>query len=433
MAPFPSSNRLTVVPLLASFAILLAMPASAELTEADQAELRARELELENRKASLGLAKAKLEAIQEKLKAQEAFIGNLNDAITGKGRTMPAEEEIAVEDDGSLPAGFLTEVTPRIVVIEGDKGNGTGFLCRTDGELWVYTAAHVLSGNSKVTVRDSGGKLYRDFEFIEAADGVDLVRLKLVAGDHRGLELATGTDAPDVGDTIVAIGNSLGTGSLSGEPGRILSITEDMWEVDAEIIPGNSGGPVLSLESGKVVGIVTHLIISKQRSRLKPDTETQVKRFAARLDRKWEWRKLPVARFVKEWRHIETMNRDSSIAWASIYLMHAGAQTHANRNPSYRSSYVPDPKLVAMAESVLAENGNHFHVQRMNAWLKRFRESGPTQQNMVIGEGNKVIDRILEDIRLKDDGPKEDDFSWFHREMFKEELEWRKKLTDTAD
>ena len=131
--------------------------------------------------------------------------------------------------------------------------------------MWVYTAAHVLSGNRTIAVRDNTGRTYRDFEFIECAEGVDLSASSRRTPAWKDSICPPPDSAPKIGEIIVAIGNSLGAGSLSGEPGHILSVQEDMWEVDAEIIPGNSGGPVISLESGDVVGIVTHLTIKRAR------------------------------------------------------------------------------------------------------------------------------------------------------------------------
>jgi serine protease Do len=387
------------------------------LTQSHKTLLAKKEAELASQQASVDEAKTKLALIREKIKKQDSLINDLTAALEEKEK---AQKE--ADSGKSLPAGFLSAVTPRIVIIEGNKGNGTGFLCESGGEVWVYTAAHVLSGNTTISVRDSTGRTYRDFEYVECAEGVDLVRLKPKDASFKGLEIVSATEAPAVDDLIVAVGNSLGTGSLSGEPGRILSIGDDMWELDAEIIPGNSGGPVLSLDTGKVVGIVTHLIIYSKGVKDKPNASKQVKRYAARLDKEWEWRKMPIARFVKEWQHIETMERDSSIAWASVYLMLTGPEAKG-------ANTATDPALVEEAEAILARDRNHFQVQRVHEWLKRFRAAGHTQFNALITEGNKIIDRNLEEIRLKENAPNADDFSWYHRRMFEEQTEWRERLT----
>lgn len=397
---------------------------------AQQQRARIQELEglADSEEALLGRTLKKVKELEEKLKAQETVVATLAADVASKEKEL---QERQAKENGrdangqpiikkraiNLPVKFVTEVTPRVVIIEGDRGKGTGFLCVSDDQLWVYTAAHVLSGNRQITVRDSSGRVYREFEYLECAEGVDLVRLKPKNPDFQGLELVSPEEAPKIGDLIVAVGNSLGTGSLSGEPGRVRSINKEMWEVDAEIIPGNSGGPVLALDTGKVVGIVTHLIINRGEGQEFRSKAPEVKRFAARLDKKWEWRRMPVSRFVKEWDHIGKMNRDSSIAWAAICLMHSG------RNPNM------DPKVREMAQSIIAEEREHLQVQRVDMWLKRYGRADRLQGKEMIDDGNAIISRILDEIRLKSNELEPGDFSWYHRQSYEFELKWRNKLS----
>lgn len=410
--------------------------AEGQFSQEQRDRIKAKQDQLLEIQASIELTRAKIAALKEKIESQKEGMTTLSAEIKGK------EQELLIQMGGQvagsaggatkegskidLPAKFIAEVTPRIVIIEGDKGSGTGFLCRSGGDVWVYTAAHVLSGNRTITVRDNAGRTYRDFEFLECAEGVDLVRLKPKDAGLDGLDLVLTDHAPKVGEIIVAIGNSLGAGSLSGEPGHIMSVQEDMWEVDAEIIPGNSGGPVISFESGKVVGIVTHLTIARGRDQNSSagTVKAEVKRFAARLDKKWEWRRMPVSRFVKEWQHIDAMDRESSIAWASVYLMHTGPQGQIGQQNR------TDPDQVKLAQSILARDRGHMQVQRVDDWLKRYRAAGSVRHSELIEEGNKIIERNLDEIRLKDNAPKAADFSWFHRQSFEAEIAWRKRLTD---
>jgi serine protease Do len=402
--------------------------ARGDFSEEQQAGIQLKRDELVAINSNIDLARAKVAAIQAKIAGQKDLIATLTARIEGKNpelASLAGGGSGDTDSKGRLPAGFIAEVTPRIVIIEGDKGNGTGFLCRSGDEVWVYTAAHVLSGNRTITVRDNTGRAYRDFEFLECAEGVDLVRLKPKDTGLEGLDLVLPDLAPKVGDVIVAIGNSLGAGSLTGEPGTIRSIQDDMWEVDAEIIPGNSGGPVISYKSGRVVGIVTHLTIALDKENSTPlgiDKKPEVKRFAARLDKDWKWRRIPVSRFVKEWEHIENMNRTSSIAWASIYMMHTGPS--ANPGSSSRT----DPEQVRLAQAILARDRNHMQVQRVDDWLKRYRAAGSVRQGELIKEGNAIIARNLDEIRFKENGPKASDFSWFHRQSYEAEVAFRNRL-----
>jgi|GEM_PF-2381457 len=46
---------------------------------------------------------------------------------------------------------------------------------------------------------------------------------------------------------------------------------------------------------------------------------------------------------------------------------------------------------------------------------------------------NSAIDRSLAEIRLKGNQPKAEDFSWFHRQSFAQQLDWRQRLTAKLD
>ena len=429
-----------------------------------QEELKQQEqdlrVELAEREISRDASVAKVEAAQEQLRAQETAIAALNTSVALKMQEInklktaepsPAEIEVPSEEEEkkqSLPDKFLSEMTPKVVVIEGDQGSGTGFLCEVDGQVWIYTAAHVLSGNNKIKVRDNEGRIYKDFDYLESAEGVDLVRLKLKNHDVKGLSLVSPKEAPKEGDVIVAIGNSLGTGSLSGEPGKIMKVEEDMWEVDAEIIPGNSGGPILSLEKGKVVGIVTHLIIHRREGEDSLHGKSETKRFAARLDKEWEWRRMPVANFVKEWKYIDKMNHDSAIAWATIYLMQVKSNLGQGSRYSQQGSYGQQDSrydqrtaeqrraeqkayfaLNKIAEEIIAREPKHFYVQRMKSFVKKAKGVRRSTRNALIAEGNTIRKKIQDEIRLDAYDPEAKDFSWYHRKSYESARNWRIKLT----
>jgi hypothetical protein len=135
---------------------------------------------------------------------------------------------------------------------------------------------------------------------------------------------------------------------------------------------------------------------------------------------------MPVSRFVREWEHIEAMDRESSIAWASIYLMHTGPVARR------RSQDTIDPEQVKLAEAILARDRQHIQAQRVDEWLKRYRTAGSVRHNELIEEGNQIIGRNLDEIRLKANAPKSADFSWYHRQSYEAEVSWREKLTDRS-
>lgn len=145
-------------------------------------------------------------------------------------------------------------------------GAGTGFFISEDG--LILTNKHVVSDEqASYTVITSEGKSL-DAKVLARDPINDLALVKVDMQNAPKLELAV-VD-PQVGQRVIAIGNSLGqydntvtTGIVSGI-GRSITAggngaseqLEGVIQTDAAINPGNSGGPLLNV-SGEVIGINT--------------------------------------------------------------------------------------------------------------------------------------------------------------------------------
>jgi len=146
-------------------------------------------------------------------------------------------------------------------------GLGSGVIISADGK--VLTSAHV------VQTADSVGAVLSDGQMIPAtvisstllAD-VALLQLEKVPGGV-GVAVLGNSDKTDVGDEVFIVGApyglsySLTAGHISGRhrSGKVIwGLTElELFQTDAAINSGNSGGPVFNLK-GEVVGIVSQLL-----------------------------------------------------------------------------------------------------------------------------------------------------------------------------
>ncbi len=151
---------------------------------------------------------------------------------------------------------------------------GTGIIISADG--LIVTNRHVVpAGTSSVNVTLSDGTQYNNVQVLgrtSDTDSLDIAFLKIQDTKGKKLVPATLGDSSkmQVGDTVVAIGNALGqfqntvtTGIISGY-GRSIQASdgsgansenlEDLFQTDAAINEGNSGGPLVNL-NGEVIGI----------------------------------------------------------------------------------------------------------------------------------------------------------------------------------
>jgi serine protease Do len=148
------------------------------------------------------------------------------------------------------------------------KGLGTGFFVDKDGTI--VTNNHVIEVDGAVattiSVKTSDDKVL-PARVVGRDPLTDLAALKVEMKDAPSLNLGD-SDALEVGDWVVAIGNpfglnhtvSAGIVSAKGRTKEDVPLDPsgyyDFIQTDASINPGNSGGPLLNLK-GEVVGVNT--------------------------------------------------------------------------------------------------------------------------------------------------------------------------------
>jgi S1-C subfamily serine protease len=143
---------------------------------------------------------------------------------------------------------------------------GSGFVYDNQGHI--ITNDHVVGGSkivditfvdgNRYTAKVVGTDIYSDLAVVQITDNATQRLKPLLIGNSSKLE---------VGDPVIAIGNSFGlrdtmTTGIVSQIGRLLPSSElgfsipDAIQTDAPINPGNSGGPLLNMQ-GQVIGINT--------------------------------------------------------------------------------------------------------------------------------------------------------------------------------
>lgn len=165
------------------------------------------------------------------------------------------------------PFGFFFQPTPKTGETEKQKvGGGSGFLVTNSG--MIVTNRHVvedLTADYTVVMNDS--KEYP--AKILARDNIQDVAVIKIEGDNFPTLPLGDSDQMKIGQTVVAIGNSLGEFSNTVSKGIISGLgrslvagsslggaeqLKNIIQTDAAINPGNSGGPLLNI-NGEVVGV----------------------------------------------------------------------------------------------------------------------------------------------------------------------------------
>jgi len=204
----------------------------------------------------------------------------LNEEETPISVQSGIQDAAPIATAGALPAstiyenackqvvGITTEVNTNFFGIYSSSAvSGSGFIVSDDG--YILTNYHVVEyaylGKTTVDVILHDGTRYEAVIVGVEADN-DVAVLKVEAG---GLSPAPFGDSNElkVGDVVYAVGNPLGELEFSMTTGNVSALdrlisTEansdaiNMFQIDAAVNSGNSGGPVYNAK-GEVVGIVT--------------------------------------------------------------------------------------------------------------------------------------------------------------------------------
>ena len=130
---------------------------------------------------------------------------------------------------------------------------------------FVLSNHHVVARAESVMVTLKDNRRF-EAEVLGSDPGTDIALLRIEADGLTALPIGD-SDALEVGDFVIAIGNPFGLGqtvtsgivSALGRSGINVEGYEDFIQTDASINPGNSGGALVSLH-GELVGINTAII-----------------------------------------------------------------------------------------------------------------------------------------------------------------------------
>ncbi|MDG5774944.1 trypsin-like peptidase domain-containing protein [Haloarculaceae archaeon H-GB2-1] len=188
-----------------------------------------------------------------------------SDATANEQPTQTPAEEALPDSDASYTQAYRNTVESvveiRVKTASGSFGQGSGFVY---DDRHLVTNQHVVDGASDVHVRFhdggwqradlAGADVYSDLAVLEIRDRPDSASpVSLVESD------------PAIGTEVIAIGNPFGyTGSVSA--GIVSGVDRtlpaangfsipDAIQTDAAVNPGNSGGPLVTLD-GDGVGVI---------------------------------------------------------------------------------------------------------------------------------------------------------------------------------
>ncbi len=154
---------------------------------------------------------------------------------------------------------LVASVRPAVVCIQTNSGSGSGFIINEHGTI--VTNRHVVGRDPRVMVRlDDGRRISGRVSRVHPA--ADLAIVRITAPHLQSVPLADSHRVP-VGASVAAFGFP-----LDSSIGPEITVTEGIvsakrsrhgyqeLQTSAAVNPGNSGGPLVDVATGGVVGVI---------------------------------------------------------------------------------------------------------------------------------------------------------------------------------
>ncbi len=189
------------------------------------------------------------------------------------------------------------------VTIRGLASSGSGFFFKAkNGKTYIATNKHVVEDAISIEIRDIDDDVFKPVK-IWVDPNRDVALIEFDGGKknpHHVLLADMNVSEMSFGREIVAYGDSDGADTIVALEGKLLGIGPSTIEIDAQLIKGNSGGPVVDQRTGAVLGISTFLKSLGQAPENAKGTrfEGKIRRFGTRIDN-LKFENLRVADYIK--------------------------------------------------------------------------------------------------------------------------------------
>jgi hypothetical protein len=297
------------------------------IQEENSANIEEREKEMSEKEDALNTKQNETAEEIRKLTQERDTAVQERDNLKNIAARAEAALKKSLPKDASSPghADFdpikVPKITDAVATVTGDKSSGSGVVVSADGKIYLYTAAQVVSGNSRLSVSNSAGFKFSKFGNLEVADGAEIVRLELLdAADAAVLQLVPEDTKVTSNTSITGIGSSVTSGTVTGERGKAISQSGDFIECDAPMIQGKIGGMLLENTTGKVLAIITNSGAERTNPIATPNATAESLFRACRLNRKLQWKAMTVKAFLDDAKKIIDADRMTRVCQTLVGL-----------------------------------------------------------------------------------------------------------------
>ncbi|WP_284139291.1 MULTISPECIES: trypsin-like peptidase domain-containing protein [unclassified Virgibacillus] len=177
----------------------------------------------------------------------------------------PIIEKVNKDPQSLNLKSIIHEAEKNVVQIDGQNEmnttTGSGFLINDKGDI--ITNAHVVQDADVIYVRTANARVY-PAAVIGIGEELDVAVIRVPQLSNQQAMTIERETFSEIGDEVIALGsphgfqNTVTLGIISGTE-RNFSVDDyhynNVYQISAQITHGNSGGPLINRNTGKVIGI----------------------------------------------------------------------------------------------------------------------------------------------------------------------------------
>ena len=185
-----------------------------------------------------------------------------------------------------LPQTSALNPASGCVTISTLTGAGSGFFLEQNGQMVIITCRHVVEHSPFLRITDMNGREYiATNAMLSTLRDIACLQIENTDGNVLPLTTIDGANELVFDMDLFCYGDSEGKGVIVKSKGHLLGIGPESIETDAAIVPGNSGGPIVTPDTGKVIAVASYLTKTRTTQWTEGTRfEDAVRRFGVRID-----------------------------------------------------------------------------------------------------------------------------------------------------
>lgn len=345
-------------------------------------------------------------------------------------QSAPAQQPEAGNPAAPGETGSTVDIakqTERVILVNGPDGGGSAFLIKENGRVYLYTAVHVMAGIAKAKfVTPSGAVMpIGDATIIEISDddsAPDVCRVILPVNYESEFEWA---DEVRIGAPIIALGNSLAEKVVAKVEGSVAGVGQSEIEIKCDVVPGNSGGPIILKDTNKVVGLVTRASRRGDDVWVSGTVFGDVRRFAARPTKVSKWTTMSLLNLRAQNARLDRIRADTrALACVILLQFHRDGVTA----PDSRQGDFSIRDVLRAGSSTTVGSAVNGAIAGLNRDL-RLGASATLSEAAAKPIYARFFNAIYQAAKTDVAASTPSDYIRYHRPRFEEESELRKKIT----